>query len=60
MVSTTREQFQYFELDADLVPQIKPIPDMLKATADLIAENCEPSVCSVLFMGGAGAVCALA
>ena len=54
MVSTTGEQFAYFELDADLVPQAKPIPSTLKASVELIAENCEPSVCSVLFMGGAG------
>ena len=54
MVSTTGEQFAYFELDADLVPQVKQIPAVLKASAELIAENCEPSVCSVLFMGGAG------
>ena len=54
MVSTTGEQFAYFELDADLVPQAKPIPSVLKASVELIAENCEPSVCSVLFMGGAG------
>ncbi|MEP2532398.1 6-hydroxynicotinate reductase [Shimia sp.] len=54
MVSTTGEQFAYYELDADLVPQPKTIPAVMKASADLIAENCEPSVCSVLFMGGAG------
>ena len=54
MVSTTGEQYAYYELDASLTPQSKPIPDKLKASADLIAENCEPSVCSVLFMGGAG------
>lgn len=54
MVSTTGEQFGYFVLDADLVPQVAEIPSRLKASADLIAENCEPSVCSVLFMGGAG------
>lgn len=54
MVSTTGEQYGFYELDADLVPQAKPIPDVLLASADLIAENCEPSVCSVLFMGGAG------
>ena len=54
MVSTTGEQFAYFELDADLVPQAKPIPSALKASVELIAENCEPSVCSVLFMGEAG------
>ncbi|SLN25553.1 6-hydroxynicotinate reductase [Falsiruegeria litorea R37] len=54
MVSTTGEQYAYFELDADLKPQTVDIPAPLKASADLIAENCEPSVCSVLFMGGAG------
>ncbi|OUS36576.1 6-hydroxynicotinate reductase [Rhodobacterales bacterium 56_14_T64] len=54
MVSTTGEQYAYFVLDGDLVPQAATIPDRLRASADLIAENCEPSVCSVLFMGGAG------
>ena len=54
MVSTTGEQLAYFELDADLVPQPKPTPSALIVSAALIAENCEPSVCSVLFMGGAG------
>ncbi len=54
MVSTTGEQYAYFVLDADLKPQDAPIPDVLKASAQLIAENCEPSLCSVLFMGGAG------
>ncbi|WP_108859593.1 6-hydroxynicotinate reductase [Ruegeria sp. Alg231-54] len=54
MVSTTGEQYGYFELDAELKPQPVEIPAALKASAELIAENCEPSVCSVLFMGGAG------
>ena len=54
MVSTTGEQYRYFVLDEELEPQEAEIPAKLKASADLIAENCEPSVCSVLFMGGAG------
>lgn len=54
MVSTTGEQYAYFQLDGDLTPQPAEIPAPLKASADLIAENCEPSICSVLFMGGAG------
>ena len=54
MVSTTGEQYRYYVLDEDLVPQPAEIPARLKASADLIAENCEPSVCSVLFMAGAG------
>jgi hypothetical protein len=54
MVSTTGEQFAYFILDNDLVPQPAPLPDSLRPTVDLITENCEPALCTVLFMGGAG------
>jgi hypothetical protein len=54
MVSTTGEQFAYFVLDDDLVPQPAPLPDALRPTVDLITENCEPALCTVLFMGGAG------
>jgi len=54
MVSTTGEQFAYFVLDSDLVPQPAEMPEALRASTQLVAENCEPSVCSVLFMGGAG------
>ena len=54
MVSTTGEQWGYYELDADLTPQPADAPLALRRSAELIAENCEPSLCSVLFMGGAG------
>ncbi|MCR9124915.1 MAG: 6-hydroxynicotinate reductase [Rhodobacteraceae bacterium] len=54
MVSTTGEQSAYFVLDNDLIPVPATMPEALRASADRIAENCEPSVCSVLFMGGAG------
>ena len=54
MVSTTGEQFGYFILDDDLVPRPAPLPDGLRPTVDLITENCEPALCTVLFMGGAG------
>lgn len=54
MVSTTGEQWAYFELNRELVPEEAEIPDPLRISAERIAENCEPSVCSVLFMGGAG------
>ncbi|GGA12878.1 6-hydroxynicotinate reductase [Neptunicoccus cionae] len=54
MISTTGEQWAYFELDDDLVPQPAEAPAALRASAERVAENCEPSVCSVLFMGGAG------
>ena len=54
MVSTTGEEFAYYELDADLIPQKMDLPDALRATVGLIDENCEPSLCTVLFVGGAG------
>ncbi|MDK3018728.1 6-hydroxynicotinate reductase [Pseudodonghicola flavimaris] len=54
MVSTTGEQYGYYVLDAELVPQPQPLPETLKPSVDLIAENCEPALCTVMFMGGAG------
>ena len=54
MVSTTGEDFGYYVLNAALVPQKQALPEVLQATVALIAENCEPSLCTVLFMGGAG------
>jgi hypothetical protein len=54
MVSTTGEQWAYFELNENLQPIAAPLPNALKISVDRIAENCEPSLCSVLFMGGAG------
>jgi hypothetical protein len=54
MVSTTGEQFAYFELDDALRPIEKPFPDRLRKSVGLIEENCEPALCTVLFMGGAG------
>ncbi len=58
MISTTGEQWAYFTLDDDLIPQPAKITPELLVVADRIAENCEPSLCSVLFMGGRAAVCA--
>ena len=54
MVSTTGEQWGYYELDEALTPVLTDAPEVMRASAALIAENCEPSLCSVLFMGGAG------
>ncbi|MGE0502618.1 MAG: 6-hydroxynicotinate reductase [Rhizobiaceae bacterium] len=54
MVSTTGEQFAYYELDEDLRPVEKPFPERLRRSVDLIEENCEPALCTVLFVGGAG------
>lgn len=54
MVSTTGEHSAYYELNDDLEAVPKPMPDALQPSVDLIAENCEPALCTVLFMGGAG------
>jgi hypothetical protein len=54
MVSTTGEHAAYYELDATLKPIEKPMPADLKLSVERIQENCEPALCTVLFMGGAG------
>jgi hypothetical protein len=54
MISTTGEQYAYYVLNEDLVPIPTDISKPLLLSAERIAENCEPSICSVLFMGGAG------
>jgi hypothetical protein len=54
MVSTTGEQSAYYVLDEALTPVLKEMPRQLEPTVDLIAENCEPALSTVLFMGGAG------
>ena len=54
MVSTTGEQFAYYELDEDLVPKLQEMPERLLQSVNRIAENCEPALCTVMFMGGAG------
>jgi hypothetical protein len=54
MVSTTGEQFAYFELDEALRPVEKNLPEVLRTSVERIRENCEPALCTVLFMGGAG------
>jgi hypothetical protein len=54
MVSTTGEDSAYFILDKDLRPVPAEMPAELKVSVDRIGENCEPALCSVLFMGGAG------
>ncbi|MEM9148800.1 MAG: 6-hydroxynicotinate reductase, partial [Pseudomonadota bacterium] len=54
MISTTGEHHAYFVLDEALVPQPQPLPDALRPSVDLIGENCEPALATVLFMGGAG------
>lgn len=54
MVSTTGEHFAYFELDDELTPRQKDMPGRLMPSVSRIEENCEPALCSVMFMGGAG------
>ena len=54
MVSTTGEHYSYYELDEKLLPIEKELPDSLQLSVERIKENCEPALCTVLFMGGAG------
>src|SRR5688572_8771939 len=54
MTSTTGEDALYCILDEQLVPRPAEMPAPVRAVVDRIGENCEPSLCSVLFMAGAG------
>jgi hypothetical protein len=54
MVSTTGEQAAWYVLDEQLVPRPAPLPEEIRKAVSRIAENCEPALCTVLFMGGAG------
>ena len=54
MVSTTGEHAAWFELDESLAPREKEMPDSVRKIVERIGENCEPSLASVLFLGGAG------
>jgi 6-hydroxynicotinate reductase len=54
MVSTTGEHYAYFELDEEFYPVEKELPVVLRESVERIRENCEPALCTVLFMGGAG------
>ncbi len=54
MVSTTGEHAGWFVLDAALRPVAVEMPPAIALAVARIGENCEPALCSVLFMGGAG------
>ncbi|WP_298726657.1 6-hydroxynicotinate reductase [uncultured Ferrovibrio sp.] len=54
MVSTTGEHSGWYVLDDQLKPQPAEMPQSVRKVVDRIAENCEPSLCTVLFMAGAG------
>ena len=54
MTSTTGEHAEWFVLDEQLTPQPAAMPDAVQQVVNRIGENCEPSLVSVLFLGGAG------
>jgi len=54
MVSTTGEHAAWFVLDGALRPQQEAMPAAIADAVARIGENCEPALCSVLFMAGAG------
>jgi hypothetical protein len=54
MVSTTGEQYGFYRLDGNLRPVEEELPEALRVSVERIRENCEPALCTVLFMGGAG------
>ncbi len=54
MVSTTGEHAGWYVLDDALVPQPTPMPPAIADAVARIGENCEPALCTVLFMAGAG------
>ena len=54
MVSTTGQDYAWYVLDENLKPQKADMPKEVGVVVERIGENCEPALCSVLFMGGAG------
>jgi hypothetical protein len=54
LTSTTGEDALYCVLDASLRPVPADMPAAVRAVVERIGENCEPSLCTVLFMAGAG------
>jgi hypothetical protein len=54
MVSTTGEHAAWFVLDDQLRPRPAPMPGPIAQVVERIGENCEPALCSVVFMAGAG------
>ena len=54
MVSTTGEDSAWFVLDEQLVPRPAEMPAAVRRVVERIGENCEPSLCSVLYVAGAG------
>jgi len=54
MVSTTGEHAAWYVLDDTLMPQPAEMPAAIGTVVERIGENCEPSLSTVLFLGGAG------
>jgi hypothetical protein len=55
MDSTTGEQSGYYVLDENLRPILQTnLPAPIQESVEIIAENCEPALATVMFMGGAG------
>jgi hypothetical protein len=54
ITSTTGEDALFCVLDEALRPVPATMPEAVRRVVDRIGENCEPSLCSVLFMAGAG------
>jgi hypothetical protein len=54
LTSTTGEDALWCVLDEALRPVPAEMPGPVRAVVDRIGENCEPSLCTVLFMAGAG------
>jgi hypothetical protein len=54
LTSTTGEHAEFFVLDENLRPVPGPMPAPVQKVVERIGENCEPSLASVLFLGGAG------
>jgi hypothetical protein len=54
MTSTTGEHAAWYVLDDQLQPVPADMPTDIRGVVERIGENCEPSLCSVLFLGGAG------
>ena len=54
MTSTTGEHACWYVLDETLTPREQAMPDAVRRVVERIGENCEPSLSTVLFLGGAG------
>ena len=54
MTSTTGEHASWYVLDDKLKPMAQVMPPDVRAVVDRIGDNCEPSLSTVLFLGGAG------